>query len=96
MGTCLLAKPVYSQGSLATESAVLKLSGKQFEKPFSGPVSHFEGPSLQVLLYLYRFATIYSAQARVFDGENGAYDAIMSGKVCVCVCVGACVWRHMK
>ena len=30
-------------------------------------------------------------QAKVFDGENGAYDAIMSGKVCmhiyVCVCV---------
>jgi len=27
------------QGSLASESAVLKLSGKQFDKPFKGPVS---------------------------------------------------------
>ena len=27
------------QGSLATESAVLKLSGKKFDKPFQGPVS---------------------------------------------------------
>lgn len=27
------------KGSLATDSAVLKLSGKEFNKPFSGPVS---------------------------------------------------------
>ena len=30
---------ICSQGSLATESAVLKLSGKVFDKPFTGPVS---------------------------------------------------------
>ncbi len=30
---------IASQGSLATDSAVLKLSGKVFDKPFKGPVS---------------------------------------------------------
>jgi dihydroxy-acid dehydratase len=44
------------KGSLAPESAVLKLSGKQFERPFTGT-------------------------AIVFDGEAGAYTAIMEGKV---------------
>ena len=30
---------IASQGSLARDSAVLKLSGKVFDKPFKGPVS---------------------------------------------------------
>ena len=29
----------HPRGSLATDSAVLKLSGKVFDKPFKGPVS---------------------------------------------------------
>lgn len=44
------------KGSLAPESAVLKVSGKQFDKPFVG-------------------------KAIVFDGEDTAYEAVMSGVV---------------
>ena len=70
------------QGSLATESAVLKLSGKVFDKPFQGPVS----AALLVLTTTYpkyfpHPTENHFIQAIVFDSELSAYDAVMSGEV---------------
>ena len=42
---------IASQGSLATDSAVLKLSGKVFDKPFKGPVSLHTMHGHNALLY---------------------------------------------
>ena len=42
---------IASQGSLATDSAVLKLSGKVFDKPFKGPVSLHTIHGHNALLY---------------------------------------------
>ena len=69
------------QGSLATESAVLKLSGKVFDKPFQGPVS-----ALLLLTTTYPKWTSKQQlsptfQAIVFDSELSAYDAVMAGDV---------------
>ncbi len=42
---------IASQGSLATDSAVLKLSGKVFDKPFKGPVSLHTTHGHNAILY---------------------------------------------
>ncbi len=72
---------------MAPESAVLKLSGKKFDKAFRGPVSY-----CLPLCTLYLLMVVHSLsllphplppplQAIVFDGEDAAYDAVMAGKV---------------
>ena len=62
------------QGTLAPESAVLKLSGKQFDEPFKGPVGFMQFGCCVIYVY-------FSPQAIVFDGEGAAYDAVMGSKV---------------
>ncbi len=66
-----------SQGSLATDSAVLKLSGKVFDKPFKGPVSlhTMQGRTQRPPV----LSVSACSQAIVFDGVGPAYDAIMGG-----------------
>ncbi|XP_064384948.1 dihydroxy-acid dehydratase-like isoform X2 [Halichondria panicea] len=67
------------KGSLATDSAVLKLSGKVFDKPFKGPVSlhTMQGRTQRPPV----LSVSACSQAIVFDGEGPAYDAIMGGQV---------------
>lgn len=68
---------------MATESAVLKLSGKVFDKPFQGPVS--AAPLVLTTTYQ-KYTPLknhikFSFQAIVFDSELSAYDAVMAGEV---------------
>lgn len=54
------------QGSLATESAVLKLSGKVFDKPFQGPVS----AALRVLTTTYPKCTSRKITITFVSGDR--------------------------
>ena len=76
---------------------MLKLSGKQFDKPFSGPVSWCpilgQDASFACICssVFYAFLIlqywVLSMQANVFDGEAAAYDAVMSGEVSSCMMI---------
>lgn len=56
---------------------MLKLSGKQLDKPFTGPVS--QSVVMEALQHYHPHT--HTRQAVVFDGETSAYDAIMAGEI---------------